>query len=621
MMLVVAGGLLLLSACPGPSKDKKPPGDPCTGSTDCADAVCHKGTCALPQPKGEGEACAGDHACKSYRCEGKVCLAGNTADGATCLYDEECARGRCECTTKACAPEDKVCRYEGPTPDGGGPDGHTPDGLPPREDAGPKPDGPVHDTLPADTLPADTQPPKQDLGCSSAAQCDDGNDCTVDSCNPTTKQCENTPTPNVGCDDKNACTHTDTCDTAGVCQGVDYSASCQGSLCETATCDGQGGCNKTLKADWCLIGTTTPTCAQKGAKKPGDSCQACDPAQSPTDWSFIDGPGCLKTLVKTGGYNDGPLGSATFNDPRSITVDDAGKKLYVLDTFTWQGKVRSFDLLTGEVKTIVGPPGQTAPTSGASNGPGATATFYAPKSIAFDPLNKRLYVADYSNCLLRMVDLNQAESSPGFVTTAAGLVGQCGVVDGPVATAQLYPWTVAVDSMGRVLIGEHDRLRRYDPLTKTVTTLYTGTPPNGKMALIDDDTVFALRGNYYSLWTIDIPTASVHHFAGLNEPGGCLDGPAATAKFQYVSGPSVYGSGASARVFLGGDQTTLREISAGQVTTLAGVCGQAGSTDGGATARLNAPFATAVSKITTGATTFHFVYLLDGTGLRRYRLP
>src|SRR5262249_48510163 len=48
----------------------------------------------------------------------------------------------------------------------------------------------------------------------STPSCDDGNPCTIDTCEPATGQCLNTP---IDCDDGNVCTK-DFCDPNGQCQ-------------------------------------------------------------------------------------------------------------------------------------------------------------------------------------------------------------------------------------------------------------------------------------------------------------------------------------------------------------------------------------------------------------------
>lgn len=54
--------------------------------------------------------------------------------------------------------------------------------------------------------------------CTTDAECDDGNPCTDDRCDPSA-HCLHVPLSGGSCDDRNPCTHDDTC-TAGVCVGI-----------------------------------------------------------------------------------------------------------------------------------------------------------------------------------------------------------------------------------------------------------------------------------------------------------------------------------------------------------------------------------------------------------------
>jgi hypothetical protein len=73
-----------------------------------------------------------------------------------------------------------------------------------------------------------------------AKSCSDGNQCTADDCNPTTG-CVFTPTPGLVCDDGDACTIGDKCDTVATCTGT--SRSCDDSNpCTDDSCDQSSGC-------------------------------------------------------------------------------------------------------------------------------------------------------------------------------------------------------------------------------------------------------------------------------------------------------------------------------------------------------------------------------------------
>jgi sugar lactone lactonase YvrE len=94
------------------------------------------------------------------------------------------------------------------------------------------------------------------------------------------------------------------------------------------------------------------------------------------------------------GHTDGPAAQATFRVPFGVVADAAGN-LYVSDTFNYV--IRKITP-AGSVSTLAGIPG----TPGFANGPGESATFAYPQSIAIDA-NGNLYVADLLNAAVRKV--------------------------------------------------------------------------------------------------------------------------------------------------------------------------------------------------------------------------
>jgi len=87
------------------------------------------------------------------------------------------------------------------------------------------------------------------------------------------------------CDDGNACTKNDYCN-SGTCKGTYYGSQCSdGYGCTDDLCDGKGGClSNKLKKDWCLINAT---CYKDGANHPGGSCYTCDVTKSQSSWTAI----------------------------------------------------------------------------------------------------------------------------------------------------------------------------------------------------------------------------------------------------------------------------------------------------------------------------------------------
>lgn len=118
--------------------------------------------------------------------------------------------------------------------------------------------------------------------------------------------------------------------------------------------------------------------------------------------------GTLRTFAGNGqpGYADGAAKDARFNRPTGITQDAAGN-LYVSDS--GNNAIRKITL-SGEVSTFAG----SGPyVTGKADGTRLMASFNEPQDIAYDAPNKRWFVADSGNHLIRIITADK-------VTTYAG---------------------------------------------------------------------------------------------------------------------------------------------------------------------------------------------------------
>jgi hypothetical protein len=232
--------------------------------------------------------------------------------------------------------------------------------------------------------------------------------------------------------------------------------------------------------------------------------------------------------VNTTGSSDGTGNAARFNTPQGVAVDAAGN-VYVADTASHTIRKITF---FGAVTTLAG----QANSPGTTNGSGSAARFTLPRGVALDSAGN-VYVADTSNHAIRKI------TPAGAVTTLAG--GSGGSVDGTGAAARFSsPNSVAVDASGTVYVADtaNNTIRKITP-AGVVTTL-----------------------------------------AGVAGSFGSTDGTGAGARFASPRGVAVDGSG---NVYVADrDNNTVRKItSAGVVTTLAGTSnGFTGSTDGTGTA-------------------------------------
>ena len=190
---------------------------------------------------------------------------------------------------------------------------------------------------------------------------------------------------------------------------------------------------------------------------------------------------------------------------------------------------------------------------GSADGTGSAARFGVPQGAAVDSAGN-VYIADTFNHTIRKI------TPGGVVTTLAGLAGNSGSTDGTGSAARFNsPRGVAVDSAGTVYVADTNNhtIRKITP-GGVVTTL-----------------------------------------AGLPGSSGTADATGNDARFNQPRGIAVDGAG----VLYVADTNnhTIRKITAGAVvTTLAGLAGTSGQTEGtGSAARFNGPRGVAVDSAGT----------------------
>ncbi len=277
---------------------------------------------------------------------------------------------------------------------------------------------------------------------------------------------------------------------------------------------------------------TAPVTVQQPA--PPVPAQQPTPAPAPTIVTFAGQPG-------TKGYADGPALQAEFRLPNNVAPDSAGN-VYVADTAN--DVIRKITPV-GLVTTIAG----LAHARGSADGSGTnSARFWSPFGIALDG-SGNIYVADTGNNTIRKI------SPAGIVTTIAGLAGQAGSADGVGSAARFRnPWDVAVDNTGNVYVAD-----------------------------MSNNTIRKIT-----------PAGAVHTFAGEAGVSGNTDGWGNSARFNNPFAVAVDGAG---DVYVSDTaNNAIRKITVGRVvTTLAGLPGYAGNTDGnGSDARFWGPQGLAV---------------------------
>jgi|GEM_PF-500003 len=292
--------------------------------------------------------------------------------------------------------------------------------------------------------------------------------------------------------------------------------------------------------------------------------------------------------------------AARFNGPYGTAMDSAGN-LYIVDKIS--STIRKMTA-AGVVTTLAGTAGQT----GNVDATGSAARFNQPTGLAIDA-SGTLYVADSGNNTIRKV------SPTGVVTTLAGIAGTSGATDSASATSATFndPLAVAVDSSGNVYVADTGNYTvRKISTSGAVTTLAgtAGTPGSqdgtGSAALFNSPVGLALdgQGNLYaadfSNYTVRkiSPAGVVTTIAGVAGITGTTDGQGAKANFTAPDGLTYNAQAGGLYVT---DGSTIRFIaltgsSIDQVTTLAGAANFTGALDGvGTSAVFNGPASISVA--------------------------
>ena len=297
-------------------------------------------------------------------------------------------------------------------------------------------------------------------------------------------------------------------------------------------------------------------------------------------------------LMGSSGAVGGALLTARFNLPSMVAVNQSGDRLVVVNFGS--NTIDDVDVLNQRVVVFAGSSAARGWHDGAADG----SLFNSPQGLAVDS-QQRIYVADNSNDVIRVVDLVKVRTDPAYVTTLAGTPGVAGTTNGPAATAQFnQPDGVAVDAVsGAVYVADSaNNVVRKISGGQVTTIVDAGALLNKPRGVVVD-----ASGNVY------VASSGNHRIYMINS-GGTYTLVAGTGAAGFVEGPGGTGSAAQFSTPVGlsldaankllyvadRDNNAIRKIdvtnpAAATVSTLAGG-GAPGSLDGnGSAGRFSGP--------------------------------
>jgi len=280
-------------------------GTPCTDDGNaCTDDQCNgAGSCTHPNntaPCDDGDACTTVDVCAGGTCVGSTppnCDDGNTctdddcdpgsgcthtnntapcSDGSACTVGDTCSGGSCDPGAPPNCDDGNVCTNDGCNPASG---------CTHANNTVPCSDGSVCTV--GDTCSGGV------CAGGSSLNCDDGNPCTDDGCNPVSGCTHSNNT--APCGDGNACTSGDACNGGACVPGPPLDCN-DSNACTDDTCNPGSGCVNTNNTSPCNDGnacTTNDTCA--GGSCAGGSAPDCNDFNVCTTDTCIPASGCQHT--------------------------------------------------------------------------------------------------------------------------------------------------------------------------------------------------------------------------------------------------------------------------------------------------------------------------------------
>lgn len=311
----------------------------------------------------------------------------------------------------------------------------------------------------------------------------------------------------------------------------------------------------------------------------------------------------IAALAPPSGIAGASASSVTLRCPSGLAL--SGNHLY----FSESGghSVRRIDLDSGEVTLIAGTGSQGLAGDG---GPATAANLAGPMGLALTR-DGGLIIADQGNDRIRRVDLES-----GTIRTVVG--GGQGEVDGPALEMALAgPYDVAIDPRGDLLIADtnHDRILRVDG-ESGMTRIFAGTGERdfagdggpAKEAHLRRPHVVAVDhlgrvviGDSFNLRIRRVdPQGRIHTIAGTGEIASSGDGgPAPEASFVFFGAIHVNARGDLYVTEFGANKVRRIDSETGRVSTVVGDGAERLAGDGGPAAQ--ASLASPIGLVVDGA--------------------
>lgn len=283
--------------------------------------------------------------------------------------------------------------------------------------------------------------------------------------------------------------------------------------------------------------------------------------------------------------------SAQLAYPTDVAVD-ADENMYIADSGNC--KVRKVDHATGFISTVAGT------GSCGFSGDGAAATAAQISGYLSLTINDAgdIYIADSSNCRIRMVS-----ATTGFIETLAG-TASCGFSgdDGLATAAQIsYPTAIALDASENVYFaGTNNRIRKINTATGIITTVVgtgdVGNTGDGGLAtsaeignvfglsLDSDGNLYFSNTNWQTIRKVSKEDNIINTIAGQSGTPG-YDGDGADAALSIIDYPDRIALDALGSIFFyDSNNYVVRKIDAvtNTISTVAGSGDSGFSGDGGA---------------------------------------